>query len=527
MNKKTIFLIISVLLVIIASGCTKPDCAESDYETFQVKLDSPADGSVVPYGEPITFDWHHEESCEPYMYILRVYDPIDDFTIDRPTITNDTELTDSLYSTFSLQKRNPVPGRDYHWSVLPAGKSWGSVRGDEILRLAFTYGEECSPGELVAPQLTEPENESWAEPPGSNTKDLRIKWLGQEENCFLEGYEYQVASDPGFNHIALTGKQEFQYWSDDIPVPTCTRLYWRVRSVVGNSSSAWSEPYSFYYAFDNTCWFAGSPGDGILIKGYIFNDKCDYTNPIIPLGENILPPCETSQYGVHADGTPENTNNSEPGLSDIRVDLGSGPCPSTGLDEFYTTQGGLYYFTPQDPGDYCISVSKAANPKIEDGIWTLPLTDQIVTEQTVTLGPGDNEIHQHFGWDKNNFMQLNFNVEKLSTCRQTDNINSVAVMYLEEGSEIPVVATNEEKTWYLTLFNCFVSIATGEAEEGDLPIYPEQPIPVVDGQTGPGQGDSIMENPCSSYTGPRSCPSPRCVWIYNTIQGSSYCTDSY
>ena len=124
-------------------------------------------------------------------------------------------------------------------------------------------------------------------------------------------------------------------------------------------------------------------------------------------------------------------------------------------------------------------------------------------------------------------MQLNFNVEKLSTCRQTDNINSVAVMYLEEGSEIPVVATNEEKTWYLTLFNCFVSIATGEAEEGDLPIYPEQPIPVVDGQTGPGQGDSIMENPCSSYIGPRSCPSPRCVWIYNTIQGSSYCTDSY
>ena len=219
------------------------------------------------------------------------------------------------------------------------------------------------------------------------------------------------------------------------------------------------------------------------------------------------------------------TDNSEPGLEGILVDLGSGPCPSTGHDEFISLDNGMYYFTPQAPGEYCVSVSKAENPGLEEGLWTLPLTDLVIAEQTITFGPNDKEIHQHFGWDENDFAKLNFNVQKLSTCRQTDNKNSPAVRYLEEGSVIPVVATNEEKTWYLTLFDCFVSTATGEAEEGVLPLYPEQPILVIDDPAGPGQTDPAEQNPCSSYTGPRSCPSPRCVWVVPAA-GPEYCTEN-
>ena len=85
MNKKVYFLVLAILGVILGGGCTKSACAESDYETFQVIQDSPPDGSTVPLGEDITFDWHHEESCDPYRYILRIYDPIDDFTINWPT----------------------------------------------------------------------------------------------------------------------------------------------------------------------------------------------------------------------------------------------------------------------------------------------------------------------------------------------------------------------------------------------------------------------------------------------------------
>jgi len=519
MPKKITFILIAALALIIGSGCTKPACAESDYETFQVMLDSPVDGSTVPYGEDITFDWHHDESCEPFRYILRIYDPIEDREVDLPTGDNTSELTKSFFIIAPFM--DPVAGREYHWSVLPAGESWGKVQGDEILRLAFTYGEMCESGELVPPQSIEPENGSWAEIGTAWDKSIDIQWSKLEENCFPEKFEYQVASDPGFNHLVLTGKTKFPYIGAKIPVPTCTHLYWRVRSVVEKSSSAWSEPYSFYYAYDNTCWFVGSPGDGSLIRGSIFKDRCDYTNPMIPLGEEILPPCEISQYGVHADGTPEITNVSEPGLGDILVELGSGPCPSTGLDEFYSHHNGLYYFTPQGPGDYCVSVSKSDNPKLEDGIWTLPLTDQIVAEQTITLSPGDNEIHQHFGWDKNDFAKLNFSVQKLTTCRQTDNKNSPAMMYLEEDSVIPVVATNEEKTWFLTLFDCFVSTATGEAEEGDLPLYPEQPMVEIIEDDKPGSSD---EKPCSSYTG-RGCPYPRCVWV-DPAGVPGYCTES-
>ncbi len=526
MPKKSFIILIAVFAVIIASGCTKPDCADSDYETFQVILDSPVDGSTLPYGEDITFDWHHDETCEPFRYLLRIYDPIEDRELDWPTGDNTSEFTTNF--NILAPFLNAVAGREYHWSVLPAGESWGKLQGDEILRLAFTYGKICEPGELVPPQPTEPENGSWVGLVSQSKKSIHLDWSIQVENCVPEEFEYQVASDPGFNHIVLTGKQKFPFKFDSIPVPTCTHLYWRVRSVVGNSSSVWSESSSFYYAYDNTCWFVGSPGDGSLIKGYVFKDKCDHTNPLIPLGEDILPPCVTSQYGVHADGAPEIMNNSEPGTSNIRVDLGSGPCPSTGLDEIYTNNDGLYYFTPQEPGDYCVSVSKIENSKLEDGIWTLPLTDQVVAEQTITIGPGDNEIHQHFGWDKNDFAKLNFSIQKLSTCRQTDNKNSAVIMYLEEGAVIPVVATNAEKTWFLTRFNCFVSTATGEAEEGDLPLYPKQPLPVIDGQAEPGDppAPGAEQKPCSSYTtGPRGCPSPRCVWIY-PIAGPGYCTES-
>ena len=523
MDKKAVFLIVSTLIILTASGCTKP-CAENDYESFALFLDSPPDGSTVTYGEPVTFDWHHEESCEPYRYVFHLYDPIEDRTVQVPTMDNTSELTDYLQALLAIDKMSAVAGREYHWYVVPAGENWGQLQGEETLILAFTYGEMCTPGELDPPELVKPEDGSWAELNQAKTA-IYIEWshLG---NCYPEEYHYQIATDPDFNHIVMTGKHEGTWVFDYIDVPNCTHLYWRVRSAVGNSTSAWSAPYSFYYASDNTCWLVQSPGDAALIKGYVFDDKCTGSLPYE--SDSNTPPqgCVSSQYGIHADGVFDAATNSEPGIGDVIVRLGSGPCPSTGLDEFSTMANGMYYFTPQAPGDYCVSVSKSDNPELEDGIWTRPLTDQIITEQTVTFSPNDMEYNQNFGWDKNEFKKLNFNVQKLSTCRQTDNKNSPAVMYLEEGSVIPVVATNEEKSWYLTLFNCFVSIATGEAEEGDLPLYPEQPIPVIDDQAGPAQANPAGAKPCSSYTsGPRDCPSPRCIWVY-PIAGPGYCTEN-
>ena len=534
MNKKTIFLVISVLLIIIASGCTKRQCVEADYPTFQAILDLPANGSTVGYGDDITFDWHHNEPCEPHRYILYMRDTVQDHTAHTISDIGATELTSNLESILILNKLTPYPGREYQWWVVPTSweKTEESLYGPESQKFTFTYGEICSPGELVPPELAEPEDGSWAnstnQPP-----EVNISWSNMGD-CLPEEYHYEVALDPDFNQIVHTGNQISKWWGGFIPVQDCSHLYWRVQSVAGNSSSVWSETFSFFYEGENPCWFAES-GDvdaiGATIKGYVFEDKCPGSLPFE--SESVTPPqgCVSSQYGIHADGIWDNVTNSEPGIPDIGVFWGDGPCPVSALDMSITDENGMYYFQVQAPGEYCVFISKSESPELENGLFTLPwpATDYYLAQQTITVSPNDI-AEQNFGWDRDEIAKLNFKVKVLSTCRLTDNKNSAAVMYLEEGSVIPVVATNEEKTWFLTRFDCFVSIATGEAEEGDLPLYPEQPIPVVDGQgdpdpTGSGESDPGVK-PCSSYTsGPRGCPSPRCVWIY-PIAGPSYCTES-
>jgi len=529
MNKKNTFFIISILLIIIASGCTKRQCVEADYATFQPILDYPPDGGTVSFDGPWTFDWHHDEPCEPFSYLVRVYDsdnhPMGGQRVYGPT----SELTVDL--DYFISPSDPIyPGTEYFWNVLPEieqdlpGKV-SELKEDGQISQTFSFFTDgiCESGEAVTPQLENPEDGSWAntsfDPP-----EISISWSNIGD-CVPEEFQYQVATDPGFNHIVLTGKTDFISTFALVPVPNCTHLYWRVRSAVGDSTSAWSEPYSFYYASDSYCWLLDSPSDAALIKGYVFEDKCTGTMTFESDSNAPVPPCTSSQYGIHGDGIWNFAANQEPGIKDVLVELGSSHCPDVGSDQFLTLDNGMYYFTPQVSGEYCVSVSKADNSQLEEGIWTLPLTDKIITQQTIIIGLTDEEINQNFGWDKNEFKKLNYTVDILTTCRQTDNKNSQPVMYLEEGSVVPVVATNEGKTWYLTEFNCFVSIATGEAEEGDLPLYPEQPIPVIDDQAVPGQTDTAKEKPCSSYTSPRSCVYPRCTWVY-PIAGPGYCKES-
>jgi len=527
MPKKITTILIGALVLIMAGGCTKRQCVEADYSTFKPILDYPADGATVKFAQPISLDWHHEEPCEPHGYMINMYDPVKNQNGFDLILDGSSEKVVNM-GTF-IPFIDVHQGKEYQWSVVPVGESWGTVQGQESEKFTLTYGKECTPGELVPPVLLSPEDGSWVSlkysPPG-----IDLNWAHLDE-CYPDGYHYQIATDPNFEHIVKTEKFDNLRTQVTLYLPQCTHLYWRVQSWVGNSKSAFSDTQDFYYAYDNTCWQVQTPGDEALIKGYIFEDKCDHTNPIVPLGEEVLPPCVSSEYGVHADGVWDSNANDEPKVWKALVKLGSGPCPSTGLDEFKTWGGGMYYFTPPNtPAEYCVSISKADNPQFDDGIWTLPLTDQDITQQTISIGPSNEEINLNFGWDKNDFEHLNFKVDTLSTCRQTDNKNSAAVMYLEEGAVIPVVATNETKTWFLTRFNCFVSVATGEAEEGDLPLYPEQPIPVMDGEGDPGQtdggGTDGGEKPCSSYTsGPRGCPSPRCVWVY-PMAGPAFCTES-
>jgi len=379
MPKKSVVFLIVLVTVIVAGGCTKRQCVEADYPTFQPILDYPADSSTVVFNDPITFDWHHQEPCEPERYQLFVKDTVVDSNAWTLSPVGASELTEHLIGIFAPFKMHGIPGREYEWWV--EATEWGEYHGPESQKFTFTYGEICSPSELVPPELVEPTDGSW--PTATPSSKVNISW-SNIGNCHPEEYHYQVALDPDFNTIVHTGSVENRWSWASIPVSDCNHYYWRVQSVVGNSASAFSEPFSFSYDIDGDCWFQQSEGESF------------------------------------------------------------------------------------------------------------------------------------------------FKVNQLSTCRQTDNKNSAAVMYLEEGAVVPIVATNSEKTWFLTKFDCFVSIATGEAEEGDLPLYPKQPLPVVDGQPDPGDppAPGAEQKPCSSYvSGPRGCPSPRCVWVY-PIAGPAYCRES-
>ena len=533
MNKKTIFLIISVLIIFIAGGCTKRQCVEADFPTFQPILDSPADGGTVSVDGPWTFDWHHDEPCEPFSYLVRIYDS-DNHAIFGERVWGPTsELTVDL-DYFIPPKENVYPGTEYFWNVLPEIEQElpakvSELKDDGQISQTFSFMTDglCEPGELVPPDLLEPENGSWAESINQSSK-VMISWSAIG-GCTPKEYHYQVAIDPDFNYIVYTGNVGIPWTFAAIPFDpgqVCTHLFWRVQSRVGNSTSTWSETYDFYYEVGDGCSLVPSPGDGAMITGHVFEDKCPGSLPFE--SESVTPPtgCVSSQIGIHGDGIWDFAANAEPVIPDIAVDLGLGPCPASASFRSRTDENGFYYFFVEAPGEYCILINTSENPELQDGIFTYPwpATTYYVAWQSVTVTPSDI-VEQNFGWDKDEIKLLNFNVKKLSTCRQTDNKNSAAVMYLEEGAVIPVVATNTEKTWFLTRFDCFVSIATGEAEEGDLPLYPEQPIPVVGGQTDPGQTDGIEQKPCSSYTGPRSCVYPRCVWVY-PIAGPGYCTES-
>ena len=77
--------------------------------------------------------------------------------------------------------------------------------------------------------------------------------------------------------------------------------------------------------------------------------------PVVP--DDILIPatmpkgCIEDEWGkVHADGIRQAD---EPGIKGVVVELGSGPCPSSGLYTAITNGKGFYTFKAQTPGEYC------------------------------------------------------------------------------------------------------------------------------------------------------------------------------
>lgn len=92
----------------------------------------------------------------------------------------------------------------------------------------------------------------------------------------------------------------------------------------------------------------------------------------------------------------------EPGIPGVVLHLGSGACPSTGLETATTDANGLYSFSPQPAGTYCVSIDPLADNNDLDlipGGFSYPSPGGLTKSVTVTTLAGVDVTDVNFGWD--------------------------------------------------------------------------------------------------------------------------------
>jgi hypothetical protein len=133
------------------------------------------------------------------------------------------------------------------------------------------------------------------------------------------------------------------------------------------------------------------------IAGQIWHDLCAVPAPGADSEDAEADPrCASVADGLQANGLPEN----EPGIEEVHITIGEGPCPGTGLGEAVTDAAGDYIFDNLAPGTYCVSIDAAGEQNrviLLAGEWTAPAGG--VAESIVTLGADDLIESVNFGWD--------------------------------------------------------------------------------------------------------------------------------
>lgn len=88
----------------------------------------------------------------------------------------------------------------------------------------------------------------------------------------------------------------------------------------------------------------------------------------------------------------------ENGIGEVKVSLGAGACPSSGLSENLTSPEGVFSFSGLSPGIYCVSVDPS---NLAPGAWSTPAAEKGLRTGmlTVALGLDENLEGINFGWD--------------------------------------------------------------------------------------------------------------------------------
>ena len=113
--------------------------------------------------------------------------------------------------------------------------------------------------------------------------------------------------------------------------------------------------------------------------------------------EDLLNCVANSDGTYHADSIRQA---GEPVLAGVRVMLGAGACPASGLSETTTDAQGAYTFAALAPGDYCVFVDPTTGlteTVLINGGFAQPLLE--TPGFSVRVGAGDAVDDVDFGWD--------------------------------------------------------------------------------------------------------------------------------
>ena len=492
-----------ILLLSTLTACEMPVTCDTPGELVAPVQESPAMWEVVDSLTP-TLSWSNPGDCNPDRYLLKLYymGGESGHNTDGPSL--------------SYTMASPLePGTEYAWTVQPRlDSSFGPIAG----RNYFFTGPMCDTSTLVAPNLLEPANGAII-----NDDYPSLKW-DYPDPCLPPSYAVFLSTDPSFTDTSLNGGtgNPSTRWGPGDHLDDCTEYFWRVAPWYGTEIGPLSTTYSFYVDESSSCFFVAEPSITIVdISGIVFHDMC----PIDPGGliPTSLPKgCAEDEWGeVHADGIHQVD---EPGIEGIVVELGTGPCPSSGLDTTVTDAKGFYSFKAQTPGEYCISVNAEDPinaPILLSGQWTLiPSGHMGFTYRHITPEAGEDKTKQDFGWDYAGSLAPCpfFKLDSDAFCRAGPSQAFHEVTIGAEGASLPVAGRIQDNSWLLVQMgdiSCWVSEVVGstECDLSEVPVLnPPDPTRVP-------QPEEEEEPYCTQFTNEKDCnahSNDGCKWNRQT-----------
>jgi hypothetical protein len=139
-----------------------------------------------------------------------------------------------------------------------------------------------------------------------------------------------------------------------------------------------------------------------VVGGNVWHDRCDLAYP--DDGGEPEP-----SIGCTDDGEGRFLGNGireddESGIGGVKVLLGTGICPSSGLATTLTDADGTFLFSGLTGGDYCLTVTNDADRQslmAAEGSWTYP--DDASGQYTIYSQPGGRILDLSFGWSPFNY----------------------------------------------------------------------------------------------------------------------------